>query len=34
MVQVWDGSLFLFYCDAAEADLYDEQGFTIVSETR
>ena len=33
MVQVWEGDLFLFYCEAAEADLYAEQGFTLVDES-
>ena len=32
MYQVWDGDLFLFYCESVETDLYTEQGFTIVEE--
>jgi hypothetical protein len=32
MFQVWDGDLFLFYCDEYDADVYSEQGFNIVKE--
>ncbi len=30
MIEVWDGDLFLFTCEAEEADMYVEQGFKIV----
>jgi hypothetical protein len=29
--EIWDGALFLFTCTADEADMYAEQGFSIVS---
>jgi hypothetical protein len=32
--QVWDGDLFLFYCDQYEADEMHEAGFTIVDESK
>jgi len=32
MYQVWDGDLFLFTCDADEADMYSEQGFNVVGD--
>lgn len=32
MYQVWDNSMFLFYCDEYEIDLYSEQGFSVVFE--
>lgn len=34
MYQVWEGDLFLFYCESDEVDLYVEQGFSIVSEAK
>lgn len=30
MFEVWDGDLFLFTCEADEADMYAEQGFRVV----
>jgi len=30
MYQVWDGEVFLFLCDKNEADIYSDQGFTVV----
>jgi len=30
MYQVWDGDLFLFTCEADEADMYAEEGFRVV----
>jgi hypothetical protein len=30
MFQVWDGDLFLFNCVAEEADMYSEEGYTVV----
>jgi hypothetical protein len=33
LYQVWDGDLFLFYCDKYDADLYSEQGYSIVNES-
>jgi hypothetical protein len=32
MIQVWDGDLFLFYCEQCDADLYQEQGFSLETE--
>jgi hypothetical protein len=31
MFEVWDGDLFLFTCEAVEADIYVEQGFRLVN---
>lgn len=30
MYEVWDGDLFLFTCEASEADIYTEQGFSVL----
>jgi hypothetical protein len=30
MFQVWNGNLFLFTCIAEEADMYRQEGYTVV----
>jgi hypothetical protein len=30
--QVWDGDMFLFYCDKYDVDSYAEQGYNVVTE--
>jgi hypothetical protein len=35
MYQVWEGDLFLFTVDfEEEADMYSEQGYTIVNQSK
>lgn len=35
MYKIWDGDLFLFSCDDSdEADMYIEQGFRVVDESK
>ena len=30
MYQVWEGDLFLFNCIPEEADMYTEEGYTVI----